>query len=147
MITLKDAQDMLSATVEKYGADHRPKLSSGASTCVNVVLKKDDRVVGVGTALGDMRFRGGDVNAELFTSNGWEIAPGCLIGTALIEYGHVTAEELINEGYSGATVNGLTYAFGIQISDSALDYLRNAQRAQDDGDTWGDAKKAADNIL
>ncbi len=71
--------------------------------------------------------------------------PGCLIGHVLLRLGAIPTELDLQEGQPA---NLLDYArLGLSIGANAIEALQAAQEAQDNGETWGTARKAFHGVL
>jgi hypothetical protein len=76
---------------------------------------------------------------------GLEPMPGCIAGQWLHRYGGVDLDRLRRqEGVTAALAAHRTLP---ELSDAARGVLTAAQRAQDDGHTWGEAVDQAEEIL
>jgi hypothetical protein len=66
--------------------------------------------------------------------------PGCLVGHVLLRLGAIPGELALQEGNNA---DGLDYnRLGLNIPWNAIEALQEAQSAQDNGQTWGQARKA-----
>ena len=71
--------------------------------------------------------------------------PGCLIGHVLIRLGAIPGELALQEG---VPANALEYdRLGLDIPQNAVEALQAAQDEQDEGETWGEARKAFNGAL
>lgn len=66
---------------------------------------------------------------------------GCLVGTALLLSGRVTAGDLAARADNGVAT------FSFLLTDAALAYLETAQDRQDAGASWGGAYAAAEDLV
>lgn len=113
-LNLEQAQELIASVIETHGADKVYERPSRESSCLYV--HKDDA---------------------------GNLTPGCLVGTALIEYG-VAAENLVNQIMdANELAMYLKRREILSISESAVRYLYHAQQSQDDGETWGSANESA----
>lgn len=113
-LNLEQAQELIASVIETHGEDKVYERSSSLASCLYVHKDNDGNLI-----------------------------PGCLVGTALIDYG-IDASELYNVV---ADIIDLADALRrrqiLGIDGDAVRYLRLAQQRQDDGETWGDANEAA----
>ncbi len=71
--------------------------------------------------------------------------PGCLVGHVLIRLGASAGMLALQEG---SPADALNYAdLGLSIPQNAIQALQEAQSAQDEGQTWGQARKAFSKVL
>lgn len=147
----------------KYGEDHRNKVSrwgneSGGELtgCVNVIAIKNGVRYEISPELlgGDSFVTHGQMTMENLEKAGFELAPGCLVGTILIESGLISIKQFVegpNEDMSVCTVaNGAPVVLrthGIATSRAADKWLASAQSKQDAGATWGEAAQQADTYI
>lgn len=66
---------------------------------------------------------------------GTPTGPGCIVGHALLNSGLMTTDELAT--YEGSAAN---MAAGALVREEIAEALREAQEAQDCGETWGAAR-------
>jgi hypothetical protein len=66
--------------------------------------------------------------------------PGCLVGHVLIRLGASAGMLSLQEGQPADQVD--YDSLGLSIPQNAIDALQKAQTSQDEGDTWGEARKA-----
>jgi len=71
------------------------------------------------------------------------VTPECIIGNCVVDLGGTTESLGGYEGSGPATVLRLT-KFPIELGSSAVEWLEEVQRTQDNGSTWGTAVKDAD---
>jgi hypothetical protein len=66
--------------------------------------------------------------------------PGCLVGHVLLSLGAIPGELALQEGCPADVLN---YGrLGLSIPLNVIDALQTAQNEQDEGRTWGQARKA-----
>ncbi len=71
--------------------------------------------------------------------------PGCLVGHVLIRLGAIPGELALQEGTPADTLE--YHILGLEIPENAIQALQEAQSAQDEGQTWGQARKAFSKVL
>ena len=71
--------------------------------------------------------------------------PGCLVGHVLIRLGAIPGELALQEGQPADQVD--YQSLGLRIPENAIDALQAAQIEQDEGRTWGQARKAFNGAL
>src|SRR5689334_18954409 len=71
--------------------------------------------------------------------------PGCLVGHVLIRLGASAGMLSLQEGQPADQVD--YNSLGLSIPPSAIQALQEAQSAQDEGQTWGQARKAFSKVL
>lgn len=159
-VDLDFVRSVAKTVLVKYGKDHRNKVylwgneSGGELTgCVNVIaIKNGVRYEISSELLGDGehdQMTMGDLEKA-----GFELAPGCFVGTILIESGLISIKQFIegpNEDMSVCTVgkgaDTVLLKHGIATSRAAHKWLTSAQSKQDAGATWGEAAQQADTYI
>lgn len=148
---LKAIRGLVVDLVEEMGADYKHRVCDtydGRETagCVNVVAVRDGKRFKPFKVAYD-HVDEVNLTPELIESEGYKLERGCLIGSALINSGDVTAEQFVKGGLVGANIRAVARELDLTFTPGALTWAAWAQSAQDNGKSWGEALMDADSRL